>query len=345
MRLFSFLKNPIIAAALAGILGLLFGLVVLGWNLWPVEWLDGTPDVLAASYQQDYMRMTIDSFSVNHDAALALQRWDALGADAAPAFNAVAENPGEQNMGDILTFSSLIESKRGSIADMLNNVGQGSGGNSAGNGDTGGAVRNISFLAIGGGIALMVILLAIFIVARRFLFGRKQLTPEEYSPARQAQEINRAVEKTDFGKMGLQDPITRTMTTYVLGDDLYDESFSIDSGGGEFLGEYGVGISETVGVGEPKKVTAIEIWLFDKNDIKTATKVLMSPHAFADADVRGRLEAKGELVQLQPQAQVILETATLQLLATIVDLEYGQGSMPDKSFFERITLELAIWPK
>ena len=135
------------------------------------------------------------------------------------------------------------------------------------------------------------------------------------------------------------------MTTYVLGDDLYDESFSIDSQAGEFLGEYGVGVSETMGVGEPKKVTAIEIWLFDKNDIKTATKVLMSQHAFNDQNIRGRLEAKGELVPIQPQGQVVLETATLQLLATVVDLEYGQGNLPDKSYFERITLELAIWPR
>jgi hypothetical protein len=42
---------------------------------------------------------------------------------------------------------------------------------------------------------------------------------------------------------------------------------------------------------------------------------------------------------------VVLETATLQLLATVVDLEYGQGNLPDKSYFERITLELAIWPR
>ena len=69
------------------------------------------------------------------------------------------------------------------------------------------------------------------------------------------------------------------MTTYVMGDDLYDGSISIDTQGGDFLGEYGVGVSEIIGVGDPKKVTALEIWLFDKNDIKTATKVLMSAHA------------------------------------------------------------------
>jgi hypothetical protein len=111
------------------------------------------------------------------------------------------------------------------------------------------------------------------------------------------------------------------------------------------MGEYGVGVSEAIGVGEPKKVTALEIWLFDKNDIKTATKVLMSKHAFNDAAIRARLEPKGELVVVEPQAQVLLETATLQLLVTIVDLEYGRGAMPVDSYFERITLELAIWPR
>jgi hypothetical protein len=89
----------------------------------------------------------------------------------------------------------------------------------------------------------------------------------------------------------------------------------------------------------------LEIWLFDKNDIKTATKVLMSSHAFGDAAIRGRLEAKGELIQMEPQKQVMLETETLQLLATVVDLQYGDGSMPDKSYFDRVTLELAIWHK
>ena len=36
---------------------------------------------------------------------------------------------------------------------------------------------------------------------------------------------------------------------------------------------------------------------------------------------------------------------TLQLLATIVDMDYGMGAMPQKSYFDRITLELAIWPR
>jgi len=51
------------------------------------------------------------------------------------------------------------------------------------------------------------------------------------------------------------------------------------------------------------------------------------------------------LVMLEPQGQIILETATLQLLVTVNDLEYGMGALPPESYFERVTLEMAIWPK
>jgi hypothetical protein len=71
----------------------------------------------------------------------------------------------------------------------------------------------------------------------------------------------------------------------------------------------------------------------------------MSAHAYADPGIRARLEAKGELIEVEAQKQIMLETETLQLLATVVDLQYGDGAMPEKSYFERATLELAIWRK
>ena len=100
-----------------------------------------------------------------------------------------------------------------------------------------------------------------------------------------------------------------------------------------------------IGVGEPKKVTAFEVWLFDKNDIQTITKVIMSPHAFNDPGFRSKLEAKGELIAVEPHKEILLETQTLQMIATVSDMQYGQGALPDGSYFDRITLELAIWSK
>jgi hypothetical protein len=41
----------------------------------------------------------------------------------------------------------------------------------------------------------------------------------------------------------------------------------------------------------------------------------------------------------------LLETASLQMEARIVDASYGGGAMPTNSYFDRLTLELAVWPK
>jgi hypothetical protein len=139
--------------------------------------------------------------------------------------------------------------------------------------------------------------------------------------------------------------VAQFMTTYVLGDDTYDDSFSIDGPDGSFLGECGMGLSETIGVGDPKKVTAFEVWLFDKNDIRTVTKVLMSEHAFRDEALKSRLAAKGEPVMLRPGDSVAMETATLVVTARVVDMAYGGGALPPSSFFERLTVELACFQK
>jgi hypothetical protein len=81
-------------------------------------------------------------------------------------------------------------------------------------------------------------------------------------------------------------PVAQFTSKYRPGDVGYDDSFSIDTPAGDFLGECGVGMSETIGVGDPKKITALEVWLFDKNDIRTVTKVLMSEHSFYDDALR-----------------------------------------------------------
>jgi hypothetical protein len=273
--------------------------------------------------------MAIQSYSLDPNPDLAVQRWVNLGAGSQQAFASIQANPGKLNPTVIQNYGELVTQviAAGGVQPVT-----------TGSGNT--LTRTI-VLAVAGVVLLGVLGAGGFYLYR--LLGKRG--SGEVTAVMQAAEMSRKAEKTNFEDLGLAPPITQTMTTYVLGDDLYDESFSIDTQAGEFLGEYGVGVSEAIGVGDPKKVTALEIWLFDKNDIKTATKVLMSQHAFSDAGIRARLEPKGELVQVEPQAQILLETATLQLLATVVDLEYGKSTMPNNSYFERITLELAIWPR
>jgi len=324
-------RSPAVIAILALAVGFVLGLLY-GWVLNPPEFVNATPGSLRADLQEDYLRMAIDSYLVNQSQDLAVQRWQNLGPAAVAAFTNIQKDPRGANPQIITAFGKLIQAVLGSSSGTPAEAVSGSGRSS---------IIRLA-VTIGGILAMMVILVAGVVFGRRLLTKR---TSAEPTPVMQATEINRQTEKTNFETLGLAPPITQTMTTYMLGDDLYDESFSIDTAGGEFLGEYGVGVSEAIGVGEPKKVTALEIWLFDKNDINTATKVLMSGHAFNDPGIRGRLERKGDLILLERQQQVLLETKTLQLLATVVDLEYGGGAMPQNSYFERVTLELAVWPK
>jgi hypothetical protein len=324
------IKKPAVAATLGAILGLVLGLI-FGWGIWPVQWTNATPEVLRADLQADYLRMTIDSFRVNGDQALAVQRWDDLGTGAAGAYASVLQEPKGLDPVAITNYAQVLTAASRSIE----------AGALPTNGDSQPSTSTIVISVIG----ILVLAVAVF-GAFYLLRNVFRLKPRgEASAAMHAAEVTRQTERTDFQSLGLAPPVTQTMTTYVMGDDLYDESFSIDTQSGDFLGEYGVGVSESIGVGDPKKVTALEVWLFDKNDIKTATKVLMSSHAYDDAELRARLEAKGELVMLEPQGQIILETATLQLLVTVNDLEYGVGALPPESYFERVTLEMAIWPK
>jgi hypothetical protein len=154
-----------------------------------------------------------------------------------------------------------------------------------------------------------------------------------------------AENKTDFSAT-LGAPLMQKMSVYALGRGQYDDSFSIEDANERFLGECGAGISETIGVGDPKKVTALEVWLFDKDDyVRTITKVFASPHAFNDPNLRTKLEPKGDLVLAEPGAVVVLETSSLRLQARIVDIQFGTGPLPSNSYFEKVTIELAAWRK
>jgi hypothetical protein len=142
-----------------------------------------------------------------------------------------------------------------------------------------------------------------------------------------------------------QVPLGRFTTTYQLGEDTYDESFSIEAPTGEFLGECGMGISETLNDSEPDKVIAFEVWLFDKSDIRTVTKVLMSEHAFHEEALRARLASKGEAVMAEIDAPFFLETSGLRVQALVTELAYGAEEEAPNSYFSRLAVELAAVAK
>ena len=319
-------KNPT-AMLIAGlVVGTLFGLVILGWYVWPVEWVDATPAELSPEWQDEFLRMTIELYSLNGDVVKAEERFAALGPAGSDALARVMQDPAPLSSDAIASFTTNVVATTPPPVEESQEP-------------------NLMYPLIG---VICLILVIIIILAVVFVLrGRAPHTVGGApSPAMQAAEARKVAKPTDYTAGGEQPPpVAQFMASYKLGDDLFDDSFSIDAASGEFLGECGVSISETVGVGDPKKVTAFEVWLFDKNDIQTVTKVLMSSYAFLDGTINQRLRAKGEPVQANPDTEFILETQTLQMVARVVNLGYGEGAMPEESFFDNLLLELAIWQK
>ena len=347
-KIMSLLKDFRISIAVGVVLGLILGLVI-GWGIWPVQWTDLAPYHLRQDLREDYLRMSIYTTTTTGDASLATKAWSELEDTAEETLEGVRNNPEYLTPEQITSFTLFVNADSAEPAltlpspEVVDEETQDRGPN---------------WLFLGG---LCIVLLMVAAVVFYFLIYRNRLSQEnqqetlnkhgisdpdisfEEDAMRYASSVGEDLESQINEEQTI--PVAQFMTTYMVGDDLYDNSFSIDAPTGEFLGECGVGISETVGVGEPKRVTAFEIWLFDKNDIQTVTKVIMSAHAHDDDKLRMRLESKGEPILAEPGKQVLLETASLQLEARIVDMDYGEGAAPDQSYFQRLTLELAIWPK
>jgi hypothetical protein len=71
----------------------------------------------------------------------------------------------------------------------------------------------------------------------------------------------------------------------------------------------------------------------------------MSEHAYGDSGLRAKLATKGEPELARPDAAVELETATLKVRTRVVEMDYGTSDVPPNSFFNKLVLELAAWPK
>ncbi|MBP6016344.1 MAG: hypothetical protein KA586_06455 [Candidatus Promineofilum sp.] len=356
-------QRPGLAALIAFIAGLIIGLVVLGWGLFPVEYTGADPSGLFSEYQATFVRNAAElyAFDNNQDKLrAALNGW---GGDAVACELA-------QNSLDPADRQRLV-----AAATIVNNTGCGS---LAAPGIVPGLQATLppgvtatlpgAETAEGGSgilpLLLLLLLLLLLVVAIFYVWNRRRTLMEgtgeddlAYNDGVTGQKAARptytrpgATAATAAAAAAASQPtpvpIARFRTVYTRGHDTYDDSFSIENANGDFLGECGVGISETIGATAPKNVTAFEVWLFDKNDIRTITKVIMSDHAFFDDALKAKLAPKGEPVLARANETIVLETATLIINAEITEMDYGQGGdLPDASYFDRFTIELSAWAK
>jgi hypothetical protein len=318
-------RKPLLIGAAAGLaLGLVLGLI-FGWLVWPVQWTNAHTYDLSPEAKAEYVTLLADAVRLDRNyaqAATLLEAWNVgekqqAFTDAIQAAEAQGQPDSAQALRDLaLTLGIPAESvspPQTQPAGLMEQL----------------RVPCLVFLVV-------LLLLVLGWIGLRLL-SRK---PAEKPATLKAGFTPVAPKANVLADAGPQAPLGQWITTYKLGEDGYDESYPIETASGEYLGECGVGISETLGSGEPDKVTAFEIWLFDKGDIRTVTKVLMSEYAFADDKLRAKLAAKGETVLVQLGTSILLETSGLQVMASVTELEYSKGDPAPNSSFAKLTVEL-----
>jgi hypothetical protein len=328
----------IVVGVVGVVLGLLLGMLLF-WVVFPVEWTDANSYDLSPEAKAEYATLVAASFSQSKDPQDAARYWQGWTdeeksqamADAIAMAEAEARPDKAQSVKDLAMVLGVNVSEAGAevpaapeptpqpgFFDRIR-------------------VPCLVFFAV-----LLVLVLAWI----GFRTALKRRTAAAATPQPTVRPVAVPAPAEDWEGVG-QPPLGHFFTTYELGEDTYDDSFSIETPMGEFLGECGVGISETIGAGDPDKVTAFEVWLFDKSDIRTITKVLMSEHAYQDDALRARLASKGEAVLAQPGAPFMLETTGLQVRIDVTELIYGEGAeeVPAKGFFDKLTVELVAMNK
>lgn len=319
------------------LLGLILGFI-WAYGISPTVYTAAEPVNLGASWKQEWVKQVAWQFNVSGDAENAKRQLAYLGdADqvVASAIGANANDPGlAPKLAAIQPFAAKNEAQLAKVTQGFIN----------------GQFTPILCVVVlglitGGFIIFNTMIPVSFLLARKTGGGSTAADAAEKS-RRDAIKVATA-SKTDFATSAPDrgKPVSQFITSYMLNDDVYDDTFSIETEGGEFLGETGAGISKTIGAGLPKKVTAVEAWVFDKNDIKTVTKVLMSDYAYNNEALRAELAPKGDAVVVKPGLITMIETTTLSIQVRVVDLAYESGATGDNSFFNRLTLEIAAWPK
>jgi hypothetical protein len=316
----------------AFLLGVVVGLVVLGWWLWPVRWINADPVDLREVHKQEYLQMIADSYALTGDVDVAHARLGLLKApgeddtDLAAMLDAAMQERIEAGKADqafrLQGLASAVILPPPPTAEPTAAEPAGVTG--------GGTLRALGIffflLLLGSGIVLLLSRL------------QRQEAVRRRRPSAAGPPVTGAGE--ELAAMPAEGSLGQFETTFNLGDEGYDVSTSIQSSAGDFIGECGVSAVDDLAVGEVGSVSAFEIWLFDKDDVRTETTVLLSEAAAADGTVRERLAPKGKLLEAEQGQVITLETANLRLQATIAEVEYETDA---HAAFAKLTTRLEVF--
>lgn len=329
-------RGLVIGVVLAFLIGL-----VWGYGLDPVQFYNGDPSRLGQGWQDEWVRLIADRYKLATSNSVITDEFRASITSLLRSVDNPSEIISRLGLSELNEFAAAAQ--QGSPSAPQPNI-----------------LATIRPWILG------TLVVALGLVIGSLLFGF-YINPMVIEPIRKRMRGTRGMDMAAAGKIedikkaremaealkkettvsDLGPPVATHVSIYTPGR-AYDDSFSIEdkSKDDEFLGECGAVISETIGSGSPEKVTAIELWLFDKDDfVRTLTTVFVSEYAYNDPAMRSKLETKGELVVAKPGAIARLETNSLRMQAQIVDMAYGSDGLPPNSYFEKMTIKIQAWRK
>lgn len=366
-------RAVVLAAVVGLVVGCLFGWLAIGWGVWPVQYVgEAYTHELSNTDKLNYMAALSDSYSLRRQIDTVRQRlagW--LPADKvstlAELYAAYEQQGAAVEAQQIVALATDLKQTEEWDANVVDRVLRDLAARYVNAGDREHAqfislfANEIGLVAVAPGdegapapvsvppaqpgpvtgglgtvvpILVALLLVVLFVLVVLFLMRRRQTAAASRRAAKT--EMREWVEEDGGALLSMR-------STYRLGMDSFDESFSIEHDGA-FKGECGMGISEVMGEDTPRKVMAFEVWLFDKSDIRTITKVLLSDYAYNNEALRNKLSARGEAILAQAGATVVLETAALEVEATVVEMDYGPGE-PEASFFNTLSVSLVARTK
>ena len=324
------------------IVGVLIGLLI-GWVLWPVEYEQAYTHQLVDEEKQQYVAAVVDSYTLNKQLDVAQQRLSSWTVEekVSELSKLHAEYQAQnrtQEAEQVVALATELQRVEGWDPQVVDQITSGVAAPTPADVPTASApgaqaqipgVLNLRTLGLCGFLLLLGGLLVLGLVLLRQRRYREQVVGAEAEPA-----------WTGTGPP----PLLQKTSSYVLGMDNFDESFAIETEDNEWLGECGMGISEALDEGTPRRVAAFEVWLFDKPNTRTVTKVLMSDFANSNEALRNKLSSRGEPILAAPGGTFILETPALTVKAQIVEMEYGEGT-PAFGYFKSLKVALTAQPR
>lgn len=341
--------GPVLALTL--LVGVFIGWFLLGWVIAPVQYTDAKPASLSAQYQEVLIRYAADSYVSGYTPIEEIALRLGEGWTKQQVIGRI-----DQMIGALRPGSDRLNALKSGLIKYPNEIGPLA------------MPREDSQAPAADSLLLIAVILVVAVLIGLLVVGRMRLSQRPVAetnvdvstlPSAAPQDETQPMPSVGRSPGGAkpvdapvvvgesQKPLVQYTTTYLAGDDRYDMSFSIETASGDFLGECGVGIGEVVGTGVPDKVTALEVWLFDKNDIRTLTKVLMSDFCFNDGGLKAKLAPKGEAVLIKRGDLIELKTQSLRVTARLAELVYGEASPKDNlaanSYFQKVEIDIAAW--